>query len=78
MRKGLFTLPMLVFAGAAFAQEQPDFSELDADGDGMITQEEATQNPQVADRFDQLDINQDGQIDRAEYARAEGGQTEQG
>lgn len=45
--------------------------KLDADKDGRISRAEAAAAPQFASRFDELDINKDGFIDRADHeARA--------
>jgi collagen type III alpha len=42
----------------------PDFSELDGDGDGKISKDEAPDR--MKERFDQIDGNGDGFIDKAE------------
>ena len=40
---------------------------LDSDGDGRISRAEAAAKPEFAARFDQLDVNKDGYIDRADH-----------
>lgn len=68
----------VAFAGG-FAGSQEDMKEhdqaayeaLDANGDGMISPEEATANPNVAAQFDELDSNGDSQLDQGEFARFE-------
>ncbi len=75
MRKTMFMLPLLFTTGSALAQDsQPRFSDLDRDGDGVITREEAERHSVLAERFEEADLNRDGSIDRAEYARNRGPQ----
>lgn len=46
--------------------------KLDTDGDGRISRAEAGTQPRFAERFDQLDLNKDGFVDRADHeARAQ-------
>ena len=42
------------------------FSKLDADGDGKVSRAEAAADPAFVQRFDMLDSNKDGVIDRAD------------
>ncbi len=70
MKKSLISLLMLGFAGGALAQELPSFEEVDANGDGAISEQEA-QAVEGLD-FATADANQDGQLDRAEWAEASG------
>lgn len=73
MHKGLATaLAALLFAAVAHAETAPEFSQLDADGDGVISQEEASAKPEMSEQLAKADVNADGKIDRAEYARATG------
>jgi Ca2+-binding EF-hand superfamily protein len=46
-------------------------AELDADDDGVISEEEAEAYPPLAEAFDRVDANEDGLIDKAEYAAAQ-------
>lgn len=39
---------------------------LDTDKDGRISKTEAAANPRFAERFDQMDVNKDGYIDKAD------------
>lgn len=55
-------------AGALAQQEAPSFEEVDENGDGMISQEEAAQIEGVD--FQSADENQDGELDRQEYEQA--------
>ena len=42
------------------------FGKLDTDGDGRISKAEAAAQPRFAERFDTMDANKDGVIDRAD------------
>lgn len=46
------------------------YSEFDADGDGVISQQEARDNPALSQNFSRIDTNQSGGIDRNEYKAA--------
>ena len=71
MKKISITLLALGFAGGAMAQDAPSFEEVDANQDGMISQEEAA----AVEGLDiaTADSNQDGSLDRQEYEAATGG-----
>jgi hypothetical protein len=43
-----------------------DLPRLDANGDGLVTREEAQVYPRMAARFDDADTNRDGHLDAAE------------
>ena len=73
MKKQIAYLFSLILATAAllspaFAGDTPRFDELDADGDGRLTQEEASQSDKVASYFSSIDRDGDGYVSRAEYA----------
>lgn len=59
--------------GVASAPQPPviTFSELDRDGDGAVTREEARGYPPVANRWGTIDTDGDGRIDRAEFSAFE-------
>ena len=63
-------------SGAALAAEEEDVSgermleQLDADDDGVISQEEAQASPQLSDKFDQADADGDGELGLSEVERA--------
>ena len=44
------------------------FSDLDVNGDGFISREEAQANPALADEFNALDVKRRGKLDRADLA----------
>ena len=58
------------FSAAAFAQGMPAFEEVDANGDGLISQEEAAAIEGLD--FATADANQDGALSRDEYSALEG------
>jgi len=70
MKKYLFTLLAFGFSGFALGQGSlPAFEEVDANGDGQISQEEAAAVEALD--FATADANQDGAIDQEEYAAAQ-------
>lgn len=59
-------------AGVAFAQAA--FSDLDTDGDGALTLEEAMVHPGITeDVFNAADVDQDGALSEEEYSAIAGG-----
>jgi hypothetical protein len=60
----------LGFTGFAAAQQLPAFEEVDANGDGLISADEAAAVEGLD--FVTADANQDGAIDRDEYSAASG------
>lgn len=74
MRSAKWFVPLVCAAalGTAFADGVGDepvtwsFDELDANGDGMVTRDEAGLTPGLEDSFDQLDANADGVLSRDE------------
>jgi hypothetical protein len=62
--------------GMAFAGEGGDkaasFEELDQNQDGVITQSEAAQNPELVAQFQQADTNQDGYLTPSEFDAIKG------
>lgn len=64
--KRFLPLAVLMAMGTAYAGSEygegssPTFKEMDQNGDGQITQEEAKAVPQLEERFEQLDANADG------------------
>ncbi len=68
--KLLFPMMLLVASGAVFAANEAgtdiSFDELDKDGDGVITRDEAEAAPGLGENFDALDANADGVLDESE------------
>lgn len=52
------------------ATQLPEFSTLDVNGDGVVSQEEAKDQPGLAAIFSDVDANHDGKLDSREYAEA--------
>lgn len=48
----------------------PEFSTIDADGDGVISKEEARTQASLAAIFADVDANNNGKLDSQEYAEA--------
>jgi hypothetical protein len=65
----LQTLVISGFAGAALAQGLPAFEDVDADGDGQISQQEAAAIEGLD--FVAADTNQDGALSMEEYNAAQ-------
>lgn len=50
------------------APSDTGFKALDGNSDGKISIKEAIKNPELAEQFDQRDVNEDGDITAEEYA----------
>ena len=59
------------FSVSALAGESGKFSQLDKDGNGMISSEEAAADPTLAQEWGKADVNNDGQLERAEFSALE-------
>lgn len=68
--KLMFPMMLLVASGTVFAatDEGTDmsFDDLDQDGDGVISRDEAEATPGLGESFDALDANADGVLDESE------------
>ena len=53
---------------SAAGQYRIHFAELDVDGDGYISRDEAQANPSLADEFISLDVKRRGKLDREDLA----------
>lgn len=60
-----------MFAASVLAGESGQFTQLDADGNGMISSEEASVDPKLMQDWDKADVNKDGQLERAEFSALE-------
>jgi glucose/arabinose dehydrogenase len=52
------------------ATHLPEFSTLDVNGDGVVSQEEAKGEASLSAIFSDVDANHDGKLDSREYAEA--------
>ncbi|MDT8448900.1 MAG: hypothetical protein RQ847_01880 [Wenzhouxiangellaceae bacterium] len=58
--------------GKELTEEQKSLmSQLDSNGDGVISNSEAQNHPELAQRFQELDENRDSVLEQAEFARFE-------
>lgn len=62
----IFAATALFSVGALAQGDMPSFDELDEDGDGEVTQEEA-QGSKLEDKFDEIDQDGDGRISQQEF-----------
>ncbi len=67
-------LALGVMAGPAIGQDSmradadAQFQQLDRTNKGYLTRTDVSASPTLAQRFAQFDANQDGKLDRAEFA----------
>lgn len=73
MKKQLATaLTLIAVTGIAWAESgNVSFQNLDANRDGQISLDEAKKSSTVSKNFSQVDINNDGKLDAAEFAALE-------
>lgn len=70
--KYVLPLALLIAMGTAQAGAEssdsttPSFKDMDKDGNGRITREEAGKTPGLEPNFEQLDVNADGALTREE------------
>ena len=62
-------------AGADVEMEEQSFADVDADANGLISEEEAAVHESLADNFDQVDANSSGYVSRSEFEEVLGSQT---
>jgi EF hand len=68
-----FAATAALCAGASFAQERADrFNQRDANGDGVLSQQEYTSTGGHPGNFRALDLNGDGLLSRGEFVSREG------
>ncbi|MGD2084429.1 MAG: calcium-binding protein [Chromatiales bacterium] len=70
-------IALAVLAGGAVAGEtadpqalSPAFGVVDGDQDGLISREEASRVPGLAESFDAIDADGDGRLSQQEYSAA--------
>lgn len=63
----MLTLMTLMTSASVFAAGYTAFAELDVDKSGSLSVQEAAADSSLAQKFDQLDTNKDGQLSEAEY-----------
>lgn len=71
LRKIAALLPAAALAGAALAQGPERFRNLDANGDGFISRDEARAQRGLERAFDESDDNRDGRLDADEFIKAD-------
>ncbi|MCF2922781.1 calmodulin [Pseudoalteromonas sp. APAL1] len=59
---------VLVSSSAAFAMS--DFDTLDVDGDGVISQSEASVDAELMSKFSELDTDGNGELSKQEFSKA--------
>ncbi len=65
----LAAMPLATLSAAARSAAEPLFAQLDRDKDGFIDAREAQAARGLVRRFDVMDVNRDGRLDRVEFAR---------
>lgn len=63
----VFAALILPVSAIAQSTDAASFNALDANGDHMISSDEAQTNPQLASEFSQADTNNDGSLSMDEY-----------
>lgn len=59
------------YVGGAAGGTQMSFRQLDADGDGYITSQEASNSPALTGQWQNADRNSDGRVDQSEFSAFE-------
>ena len=60
-----------MFSGAAMAAGGADFQSMDTNSDGYLSQSEAQGNSALQEKWNDADLNDDGQLDSAEFSQFE-------
>ncbi len=71
MSKYLMIAAALCLAWQLAIANDTGFNRLDANADGLITNDEAQAEPKVVEVFGELDVNGDGFLTLAEYSAIE-------
>ncbi|WP_409424266.1 EF-hand domain-containing protein [Pseudoalteromonas sp. RW-H-Ap-1] len=64
------TLALIAIASSSAAFAASDFDTLDVDGNGAISQSEASVDAKLMSVFSELDTNQDGELSQDEFSKA--------
>ena len=70
MKRITNSLAMLTLMTTSAAFAVTPFAELDLDKNGVLSMQEAAADSTLAEKFSELDTNQDGQLSEAEYNNA--------
>jgi hypothetical protein len=76
MKKTMMVLIAAAFTtGVAVAGEKMGYKSWDADGDGVISAEEAEKSMELTESWKEVDTNNDGVVDESEFSAFETMQT---
>ena len=64
------TLALIAFASSSAAFAATDFDTLDVDGNGVISQSEASVDAELMNKFAELDTDQSGELSKEEFSKA--------
>lgn len=70
-KHGFIVVACAAALAACSTQTDTAYQALDTNKDGMISQEEGQSMQGLTDQWAQLDVNMDGQLDEAEFAKFE-------
>jgi len=64
------TLVLMALASSSVAFAATDFDTLDVDGNGAISQAEASVDASLMSKFTALDTDKNGELSKAEFSKA--------
>ena len=64
------TLALIALASSSAAFAASDFDTLDVDGNGAISQSEASVDAKLMSMFSELDTDQNGELSKEEFSKA--------
>ena len=64
------TLALIALASSSAAFAGSDFNTLDVDGNGAISQAEASVDAKLMSMFSELDTDQNGELSQEEFSKA--------